>query len=428
MSGWAWDVGAFFLCLVGVAILASIETALGGVPEARVGYARARKLKNAQHLAFWLEHPGRVLTTIHLLRLCAVIAMGVATVGVTEVLGLDVPWVITVGVVGVITILFGHLVPRLFAKKFALEWALSTIRVIRFLTVILWPVVFPLLVIPRRVARWFDITPPERGSVVFWTPDEVGRLAEEARADSLGRSSQDIYRSIIEFSDTVIREIMVPRTEMMVLSADSTPEEVRQSVVEGGHSRIPVYEETIDNILGLLYVKDLSASILAMGEAAGPYHVNLRTMVRATFYVPEVMKISELLREFQKRKTHMAIVVDEYGGTAGVVTLEDIIEEIVGEIHDEYDVDEKQFRVVSENKIIADGRVSVWDLEEALGVEFPDDLPYETLAGFLTTRAGYLPQAGTVITWNHLRFTVKEANDRRIGAVEIERRRDDTAA
>jgi putative hemolysin len=427
LRDWLWDVGSLVLCLVGVAILASVETALGGVPEARVRYARTRKLENAQHLTFWLEHPGQVLTTIHFLRLCTVIAMGVAIVGASDGVGLDVPWVLSVGVVGVVTILFGHLLPRVFAKKHALEWALSTIRPIRLLTAGLWPIVFPLMVITQRVAGWFKIVPPERGSLVFWTPDEVGQLAEEARADALGRSSQDIYRSIIEFSDTVIREIMVPRTEMMALAADAGPEEVRQTVVEGGHSRIPVYEDTIDNVLGLLYVKDLSASILGMGDQVASYRVNLRAMVRPTFYVPEVMKISELLREFQKRKTHMAIVVDEYGGTAGVVTLEDIIEEIVGEIHDEYDVDEKQFRVVSENKILADGRVSVWDLEEALGVDFPHDLPYETLAGFLTARAGYLPEAGAIITWNHLRFTVKDANDRRIGTVEIERRRDDTA-
>ncbi|MBI5509097.1 MAG: HlyC/CorC family transporter [Deltaproteobacteria bacterium] len=421
---WLWDVGALVLTLFGVALLASVETALGGVPEARVRLARTRKMENAHHLTFWLDHPGRVLTTIHFLRLCMVVAMGVTAVGASAAVGLDWPWIASVAVVGAVTMLFGHLVPRLVAKKFALEWALSTIRIVRVIVALLRPVVWPLMFITRLVSRLMGIEPPERGSVSFWTPDEVGQLAEESRADALGRSGEDIYRSIIEFSDTVIREIMVPRTEMMALAADSTAEEVRARVVEGGHSRIPVYEDTIDNVLGLLYVKDLSAAILRSQESAPVPRPNLRAMVRPTFYVPEVMKISELLREFQKRKTHMAIVVDEYGGTAGVVTLEDIIEEIVGEIQDEYDVDEKQFRVISENKILADGRVSVWAIEEALDVEFPDDLPYETLAGFLTARAGYLPEAGTVITWNNLRFTVKEANERRIGTVEIERRRD----
>jgi len=424
LSTWLWNVSALLLCLVGVAILASVETALGGVPEARVRVARMRRLNNWQHLVFWTESPGQVLTTIHFLRLCMVVAMGVATAESLESLALQVPWVVSVATVGIVSILLGHLVPRLLAKKFALHWALSTIRIVRVLCALLWPIVGPLMLITRAVARWSGIEPPARGSVAFWTPDEVGQLAEEARTDALGRSGQEIYRSIIEFSDTVIREIMVPRTEMKSLAADCSSEELRLAVVEGGHSRIPVYDETIDNILGLLYVKDLSASILTSAEKGLPHAVNLRSMVRPSFYVPEVMKISELLREFQKRKTHMAIVVDEYGGTAGVVTLEDIIEEIVGEIHDEYDVEEKQFRVISENKIIADGRVSVWDLEEHLGVGFPEDLQYETLAGFITARAGYLPAPGTVVTWNGIRFTIKEGNERRIGTVEIEHRQD----
>jgi putative hemolysin len=174
-----------------------------------------------------------------------------------------------------------------------------------------------------------------------------------------------------------------------------------------------VYVDTVDTIVGLLYVKDLSAP--GVGDV-----LDLRLMARPTFYVPEVMKISELLREFQRRKTHMAIVVDEYGGTAGLVTLEDIIEEIVGEIQDEYDVEEKQFRVIGENKLLADGRISIWELEEPLGVEFPEEGGYESLAGFVTARAGYLPTPGTVVRWKNLMFTVKEANEKRIGTVEIE--------
>jgi len=215
----------------------------------------------------------------------------------------------------------------------------------------------------------------------------------------------------------------VPRTEMIAVAVIASADEVRHTLHEGGHSRIPVYETTLDHIVGILYVKDVSARLSGGVE---PADFDLLKLVRPTFYVPEVMKISDVLREFQRRKTHMAIVVDEYGGTAGLVTLEDIIEEIVGEIHDEYDVEEKQFRVLPDNKIIADGRVSLWDLEEALGVEFPEDGTYETLAGFITARVGYLPEPGTVVSWNNLRFTVKEADDRRVGMVEIERRKVET--
>jgi CBS domain containing-hemolysin-like protein len=267
----------------------------------------------------------------------------------------------------------------------------------------------------RGVAHALNVPAPDRRTAAFWTPEEHARISADTQASALEGQSEELLRTITEFSDTVVQEIMVPRTDMVALRADATPEDVRRTVVEAGHSRIPVYEETIDNLAGLLYVKDLTAS-----PPRDDDRFDLKTYVRKTFYVPEVMKISDLLREFQKRKTHLAIVVDEYGGTAGLVTLEDIIEEIVGEIQDEYDVEESQYRVIGENKIIADGRVSVWDLEETLGVEFPEG-GYETLAGFLTAQAGYLPRKGDLVAWKSLRFTVKEANDKRIGMVEIER-------
>ena len=276
----------------------------------------------------------------------------------------------------------------------------------------------PLIAPSRLVFRVFQWGFGERFGGPYWTPQEWSRLATEVESEELGRDSGELLRSMIEFSDTVIREIMVPRTSMIALSLDATMEEVREITLNVGHSRIPVYDETIDNICGLLHVKRLFAAELEARQRDG--EPSLANLLRPTFFVPEVMKISELLREFQRRKTHMAIVVDEYGGTAGVVTLEDIIEEIVGEIQDEYDVDEKQFRLVSETKIIADGRVNLFDLGDSIGVEFPDDGQYETLAGFITDRAGYLPEAGTSVQWENLTFVVREADSRRIALVELE--------
>ena len=276
----------------------------------------------------------------------------------------------------------------------------------------------PLIAPSRLVFKTFRWAVGDRMGGPYWTPQEWSRLATEVESEELGRDSGELLRSMIEFSDTVIREIMVPRTSMVALSLDATMDEVREITLHGGHSRIPVYDETIDNICGLLHVKRLFAAEIEARER--DEEASLANLLRPTFFVPEVMKISELLREFQRRKTHMAIVVDEYGGTAGVVTLEDIIEEIVGEIQDEYDIDEKQFRFVSETKLIADGRVNLFDLGESIGVEFPDEGQYETLAGFITDRAGYLPEAGTSVQWQNLTFVVREADSRRIALVELE--------
>lgn len=308
---------------------------------------------------------------------------------------------------------------RMAAKRSVLVWGTVGMSLLHLFRAIGFPLVWPVRLLIKLVAA-FSSQPAAVSP--YWTVDELADLSERIGTSDLGNPSQELLRSIIEFSDTLIREIMVPRTEMVTLSLGAEASDVRQMVLENGHSRIPVYSETIDNIQGLLHVKQLFAAEIEAHQQGTEAPLSLAGLLKPTFYVPEVMKISELLREFQRRKTHMAIVVDEYGGTAGVVTLEDIIEEIVGEIQDEYDVEERQFRLVSETRILADGRVDLDELGEVIGTTFPDDNSYETLAGFVTAQAGYLPEAGAVVHWGGIVFTVKEADEKHIATVEIQRR------
>jgi putative hemolysin len=420
------EAAAAAICLLGTMLVSTIEASFAGISEARVRAAMVSKVPGAQRLQAWLNESGRILTTLSLLRLSGVLGAGLAAWRLADgsVSGLSLLWFVPAA--AMVVLLFGYLLPRSFAKPRSLPLAIATIRFVRALTYLLLPVTWPLRLVLRLLAPLLRMS--STWNAAFWTPDEIERLAVEAETTALGQRGKELLHSIIEFSDTVIREIMVPRTEMVAIEASSPSEEVLRTIIEAGHSRVPVYEETIDNIAGVLHVKDLFNSLCSWPAEGQAPKFDLRSRVRPTFYVPEVMKISELLKEFQRRKTHMAIVVDEYGGTAGVVTLEDIIEEIVGDIQDEYDVDEKQFRVLADNKVIADGRVNIWDLEQALGVKFPEQNDYETLAGFLMSRAGHLPRPGTVIQWGGLRFTIKEANDKRIGTVEIERKKPEATA
>jgi len=209
----------------------------------------------------------------------------------------------------------------------------------------------------------------------------------------------------------------VPRTQMVALDLASSPDQQLDEVVQSQHSRIPVYQGSIDNVVGVLYVKSLLED-LRKGLDRGRFRID--RYLRPPFFVPEMMKISRLLKEFQRRKTHVAVVVDEFGGTSGLVALEDVVEEIVGEIQDESDVGEGPVKVVAEGLILAEGSAPIRDLEEHLHVTFPDTGEYETLGGFLVAQAGRVPPTGSVVVWNDLTFTVRAADDRRVVKVEIQ--------
>ena len=211
-----------------------------------------------------------------------------------------------------------------------------------------------------------------------------------------------------------VHEVMVPRPDITAIDVDTPPEQLLETVVSAGHSRIPVYEGSPDEIIGVLYVKDLFRR-LARGES-----VTIRPFLRPAQFVPETKKVDELLREMQKDKVHIAIVVDEYGGTAGLVTIEDLVEEIVGEIRDEYDVDEELVLPVSENEALMDARVPFSEVKETFGLEDPDgEEEFDTLGGYVTHELGRLPKVGETIQRGGVKFVVESVDGRRIGRIRV---------
>lgn len=225
----------------------------------------------------------------------------------------------------------------------------------------------------------------------------------------------DLLHSIVEFSDTIAREVMTPRIDLISIEISQSVEDLVSLVVETGYSKIPTYESRIDEITGILYAKDL---LKVWNTDHGK--IELSHFMRPAYFIPETKKVKNLLREFQKEKMHMAIVVDEYGGVAGVVTIEDLLEEIVGEIQDEYDVEPEMFTALSENSWMVDAKIDLDELSEVIDVPFPEE-NYETLGGFLFDQIGRVPEPGETTRYKNLAIEVKEADERRILKVLIHR-------
>jgi CBS domain containing-hemolysin-like protein len=209
---------------------------------------------------------------------------------------------------------------------------------------------------------------------------------------------------------------MKPRPDIVAVPVDMPLVEALDVVLREGHSRIPVYDESIDSVVGILYDKDLLRYI-----RENEVNISLRDVAREAIFVPGSKRADDLLREFQKKKVHMAIVVDEYGGTDGLVTIEDILEEIVGEIQDEYDTEEPLFVVVNENELIVDAMMRIEEVNEEMDIDLPEDNGIETLGGFIFERLGELPEVGDVIEVDHLRLEVVEIEGRRIKKVRVTR-------
>jgi len=229
-----------------------------------------------------------------------------------------------------------------------------------------------------------------------------------------------MIESVLELDETSADEIMTPRTDITAVEVNSGLQTVLDTITSAGHTRVPVYEENIDKIIGLIYAKDLLAEI-----GKDPANFKLRSKLRDAYFVPETKPLRTLLHEFQSRKLHIAVVLDEYGGTAGVVTLEDIIEELVGEITDEYEeTPTEPVKKIDQNTIEADARTYVDDLNDQFDLNLPEDEDYDTIGGFVFSHLGYIPKTGDTFEYKNLEFTIVSAEARRIKRIRIVRRMD----
>lgn len=253
------------------------------------------------------------------------------------------------------------------------------------------------------------------------TEAEIQELMDAGEEEGvINEEENQMIRSILALGDTVVREIMVPRTDMAFVSADAGVKEVLEGIIACGHSRIPVYEGTIDNIIGLIYAKDLLKYWGTSEE-----DIQLRTIIRAPFFIPENKNLEELLHEFKKRRVHIAIVIDEYGGTAGLVTIEDLLEQIVGDIKDEYDIEEERLVVEPDGAILVDARLPIEELEDHFHIQVERD-KFDTVGGLIFQMTGRIPVSGEIVENEVIRLTVLEADERKISRVRIVRKGTET--
>jgi putative hemolysin len=366
-----------------------------------------------------LADPQRLLLTVRVGNTLANVAVAVLAVGragdLASGLGLDPRPSALIGVLLVTAalVVFAEVAPKVAAVRNDEAWARLAGLPLQLAGILLWPLVEPVLALTRAIRRRMRGQERQRlSSEELRTLIEVGE-----EPDSLEDDEKKMIHSIVEFGETTVREVMVPRIDMVCLRSDTGLDEAIEVIQREGHSRVPIYRERVDNVIGVLYAKDLIPH-LQRGESLD----SLDQLARLPYFVPEGKKIDELLREFQTGRIHMAIVVDEYGGTAGLVTLEDILEEIVGEIQDEFDSEAPLHRRTDDGGWVIDSQVLLEDANALLGEEIlPTEEDYETLGGFIYELAGEVPRASA--SFDHLgwRFTVMTMKRHRIGLVKVDR-------
>jgi len=321
--------------------------------------------------------------------------------------------VVTVAALSLVAVLFGLFVPRSIGRKHAKQVLLLMVFPLELITWVTRPLVAVLFFLTRVVTAPFGADPNE-GTLI--SEEDIKAVIETGEEQGvLDVQERDMLHSVFALGDKQVHEVMVPRTDIVAIDVNTPPQEVLESVVSAGHSRIPVYEGSSDQIIGVLYVKDLFRRL-----ARGEKDVTVRPFLRPAQFVPETKKVDELLREMQRAKVHIAIVVDEYGGTAGLVTIEDLVEEIVGEIRDEYDVERELVLPVSEHEAVMDARVPFSEVQETFGIDSPEGVDeFDTLGGFVTHELGRLPKVGETVTSNGVKFVVESIDGRRVGRVRV---------
>lgn len=417
------------LTLIGISLLfsaffSSSEIALSSLANVKVIHILNEKGGKAKDLKLWLKHPNKMLNTILIgNNIVNIFASVLATDAAKKISGSD-EIAITTGVMTILILFFGEITPKTFAKHNAEKFALAAIRFLKLFYYIFYPLTYVINIFVTGLIKIVGGEITKEKPLI--TEEELEFMINVGgREGILKGETKDMMHNIMDITGIDAKEIMVPRIDMTSVHLNASMDTLLDIIEKTEYSRIPVYANDLDDIKGILYVKDLLAY-----TKSGLDKIRLKDVMREVYFVPETKNIYELFKEFQKKRVHMAIVVDEYGGVAGLVTLEDILEEIVGEIRDEYDKEEEEeFIKKGDGEYIVNPKMDLDDFVEKLGIEKTHDMEdYESVGGLVFDLAGKIPDIGDEFIFNQYKFKVlgKEENKLlKIGITKIKKEEKD---
>lgn len=410
------------VCLLGFLILSAFfsasETALFSLNKLQLKKMQKEESGwRVNSIIKLLDDPQKTLITI----LTGNMFVNIAASSLATYLAIKLFGNVGIGIAGGIMIfmilVFGEIVPKSLAISNAETIAKKIARPVEIISSFLFPLILFFKIIINALYYFFgkkkvkekkEITEEDLITLINVGKDE-GVIEEEEKK---------MIRNIFEFGDTMVKEVMVPRVDMACISSNTKLDSILNLIKKIGHSRIPVYKKTIDNIIGILYTKDLLVVYEQWYKSKEKF--DLKKIIRRAYFVPENKKIDDLLDIFQRDKIQIAIAIDEYGGTAGLVTMEDVVEEIVGEIIDEYDKETKLYEIIDNNTVIADGIISIDKINELLNIEIPEN-DFETLGGFIYDLMGRVPNKNETIEYKNIQITIEQVVKNRIIRVIIKK-------
>lgn len=417
-----------FLTLLN-AFFAASEMAMVSVDKKKLSIQADEGNKKARMLLHLLSEPSKFLSTIQVgITFAGFFSSASAAVGISDdfgkfLSGYGVPFAKDVAFIGVtlilsyVTLVFGELVPKRVALQYSEKFSFFAVKTVSIVAKLMGPFVSFLSFSTNGVMRILGIK--TEGVEEKITIEEIRSMVEVGQEQGvINPVEREMINSVIAFDDKLAEEIMTPRTEVFMIDLEDTIDEYLGEMLELKYSRIPVYEGDVDDILGILYIKDF----LLEAYRVGFNKVDIKKILRPAYFIPERKNINDLFNELQTKKKHMAILIDEYGGFSGVVTMEDLIEEIVGDIDDEYDHDEPDIRRLDDRNFMAKGAISIKELNSNIGTKLDEDSEdYDTLGGFLIDILGYIPEDGekVMVEYENLELYIEEIDEKRIQQVHI---------
>ncbi|TYP99939.1 protein involved in gliding motility GldE [Tenacibaculum adriaticum] len=402
--------------LICSALISGAEVAFFSLSQTEIDEL-SEKTKGKNAVVQLLEDPkkllGTVLITNNFINILIVLLFAILGEVLFSSLSGTIKFLVEVVLVTFLILLFGEVLPKVYATRKSMQFANFMAKPIKVLNIILTPLSLPLISLTNLIENKLG-NKNNNLSV-----ERLSQALELTSDNATTKDEQKILEGIVTFGNTETVQIMKPRTDVCAISSAEPYEQVLETILKNGYSRNPVYEENIDKIIGVLYAKDLLAHL-------NKKEFNWQELIREPFFVPENKKLDDLLSEFQEKKNHLAVVVDEYGGTSGIVTLEDVIEEIVGDINDEFDDEDLSYSKIDENNYIFDGKITIKDFCRVLDDEDEDKFEEEkgeseTLAGFILEVSGKFPKKGDKINFKNYMFTIESLDRRRIKQVKATR-------